>query len=250
MTTLTIPDWAHGRPGMGQGGWGCGSFAAAIGEPVTIALRAPMPLETTLEVIAVEGGWQLVAPDGTVVMEARPALIAAVQTTPVEVAAATAARNRFDLSPDAHVARTCFSCGVHDDSMQVWPGSLQDGTGRVATVWWPPAERADASGIVDERVVWTVLDCTSGFYVSEPEPGELRQHSEPEPGGAERRHGVTVQYSVRLFEPVRANEPYVLVGHQGRFDAGWDGRKRGAGASMFDADGHLVAYADSFWVEI
>lgn len=242
--TLTIPVWAHGRPGMGQGGWGSGSFAQAIGEPVSIALRAPIPLETPLAIEVDDEGWNLVRGDSVdraVIMRAHREIIDPVDTPPVSLDQAFAARDRFDTSPDAHEARTCFSCGLAPDSMQVWPGPLNDGTGRVATVWTPRSDRADDKGHVDPRVVWTTLDCTSGFYVGQPDPDDA---------DGERRHGLTVQYSVRQFGPVVAEQPHVLVGHHGRHRAGWDGRKRGAGASLFDAEGTLLAYADSFWLSV
>ena len=51
-TTFRIPTSRQGQTGMGQGGYGCFRFQEAIGEPVTVALRSPLPLEIDLVVTA------------------------------------------------------------------------------------------------------------------------------------------------------------------------------------------------------
>ena len=57
---------------MGQGGFTCHQFVEAIGEPVTVALRSPIPLETGLDVVHLDDCWHLVDPSdpGTVILEA------------------------------------------------------------------------------------------------------------------------------------------------------------------------------------
>jgi hypothetical protein len=47
---------------MGQGGYACHQFVEAIGEPVTVALRSAIPLETDLDVVHHDGKWHLVDP--------------------------------------------------------------------------------------------------------------------------------------------------------------------------------------------
>ncbi len=255
MGSLVVPSWAHGRPGRGQGGWCCGELARIIAEhdqshaplddgTITVALKRPLPLETPLPVRRTGSAeapiWEVVEPADTsqVILRAAPATVEPAPTPVVDVATAADARRRFDPAGVDHVAATCFSCGVHDDSMRVWPVALDDGTGRVATDWTPREEFANRHGRIDERVIWTALDCTSGFYTGEPDPNGVEQH------------GVTVQYAVTVAGPVAPGQTYVLVGHAGHYDPAWDGRKRGAGASLFDTDGTLLAYADSFWVAV
>ncbi len=242
---IVIESWAQGREGLGQGGWSSSQFAAAIGEPVSISLRSSIPLETPLRVMATPSGWSLVVDaDDQVVMEAVPLPAGhfdGVETTPVSIDAAVEARSRFPElpptpeRPTTHNAPRCFSCGFSERTMQVWPGALEDGTGRVASDFTPPTWVAGPDGLVRPGAVWTALDCTCGFYV-----GHVPA----------RRSAVTVQYAVEILSPLRALEPYVIVGFPGPWSAEWDGRKRGGCSAIFDVDGTMMARANSFWVAL
>lgn len=230
---MVVPAWAQGRSGRGQGGYTAACFEAAIGRAVSIALRAPIPLETELSVVAVDAGWELRDDDLVIMTAASPSIDFGV-TDAVAVDAAAAARGRF-AGHDEHAAPECVSCGTGERSMQVWAGALDDGTNRFATDWIPPSWAAGEDGEVLKHFVWMALDCTSGFFVS---------------GTSDDRDAVTVQFAVETLEPIRAGETYVMVGFDGNWVGGWDGRKRGAGAAIFDASGLLVAQADSFWVAV
>jgi len=48
--TLTIPNRFSGPPGVGNGGYSCGRFAALLGGAAEVTLRRPVPLETALQV--------------------------------------------------------------------------------------------------------------------------------------------------------------------------------------------------------
>ncbi|MCP3856418.1 MAG: hypothetical protein GY698_17020 [Actinomycetia bacterium] len=52
----------------------------------------------------------------------------------------------------------------------------------------------------------------------------------------------------RIIGEVWAGEHYAVVAFEGRWSRGWDGRKKGAGACLFDESGELVARSDSLWV--
>ncbi|MDA3038797.1 MAG: hypothetical protein O3C27_04555, partial [Actinomycetota bacterium] len=103
IRTLTVPSWAQGRAGMGQGGWSASGFAYAIGEPVVVSFRSPIPIDTTMTVRETDAGWTLTADDGPggsprLVMEAEPRAadhFEAIGTPPVTVAEARDARSRF-----------------------------------------------------------------------------------------------------------------------------------------------------------
>ncbi len=199
--SVSIPEWAQGRSGMGQGGYSAFHFGRIIGEPAAMNFRAPIPLETTMEVGAVD----------TVIMDAAP---------------------RADGLD--HDAPLCFSCGTHEESMKVHAGLLDDGSGRFATDWTPPAWIADEAGRVDDAAIWTALDCSQGFYVSR-HPADVLP-------------AVTVRYAVEVIGEVWAGEHYAVVAFEGRWSRGWDGRKKGAGACLFDESGELVASSESLWV--
>jgi hypothetical protein len=233
-STIVIPRWGQGRPGLGQGGYTSSRFQAAIGQPVAISLRAPIPLESEMQIVEVEGGWQLQHNDA-LVMEATPSTIEFVDTESVTISSATDARSRFPVTAEEHNASSCLSCGFTERTMRVWPGLLADGTGRVATDWTPPEWAGNDAGIVHEHLVWMALDCTCGFYVG--------HHPE-------RRNALTVRYAVEMLQPIEVGRTYVIVGHDGSWPGGWEGRKRGAASCVFDDAGNVVAHADSFWVSI
>jgi len=233
MATVTVPAWAQGRSGRGQGGYTAARFEAAIGQSVSISLRAPIPLEAELAVVETSAGWELRDGD-QVIMGAALSDVTFGATKAVPADLAGQARTRFAGHVE-HAAPECVSCGLADRSMRVWAGPLDDGTNRFATDWIPPTWAGDDSGIVHRHFVWMALDCTSGFFVA---------------GGSGERNAVTAQFAAEVIEPIRVGETYVAVGFDGRWVGDWDGRKRGAGAAVFDVDGQLVAQADSFWIAV
>jgi hypothetical protein len=229
---IRVGQWFQGPTGSGQGGWTAQRLEAAIGEPVTIAIRRPIPLEVDLIIIDVGQSWHLVDPTET----DQPVLIASrwdtnfADTEPVSVAAAADARTRFPLHED-HPVPVCFSCGEEPDSMQVHSGALTDG--RWATDWQVPTWAVDDDGTVDAGALWAAIDCAQAWYA----------------GNADgRRHFVTVQLAVEQLAPLKASAAYALVAWQGTYPRAWDGRKRGAGGAAFAADGTCVARSSSFWI--
>ncbi len=235
MTTIRIPTNRQGQTGMGQGGYTSQRFAEAIGEPVTVALRNPIPLEVDLDVVYHDDRWRLVNPSdpATVILEATRWEPSFAKTTAVSVDDAAAARKGFPLSVDDHPAPHCLSCGFGDRSLRVHAGPLGDG--RWATPFRAPAWSAP-DGAVDISLLWMAMDCSCGWYIS---------HSSPD-----KRRSVTVQFAVQADTPIEPETDYALVAWNGDYAAGWDGRKRGAAAALFDADGACVAQSRSFWVAV
>ncbi len=249
MASITVPVWAQGRSGMGQGGWSASRFALAIGKPVVISFRSPIPIDTPMEVRETAAGWSLTAVDGPggsprLVMEAERRAadhFASVETPAVAIAEAADARSRFPEHPSStdkptsHTAPGCFSCGFGERTMRVWPGELGDGSGRVASDFTPPAWVADADGVVDPSAIWTALDCACGFYVGHQPT---------------RRSALTGRYTVELLAPLLAEETYSIVGFTGPHVPEWERRKRGACSAIFDRSGQLMARSDSLWIAL
>lgn len=229
---MRVPTWFQGPTGSGQGGWTAQRFSAAIGEDVSVAIRAPIPLETDLDIVAAEGAWHLVDPTAP----ERPILIAtpwdsdAPGTTPISIELAAQAATGFPLFDD-HPVPVCFSCGLEPDSMQVHCGPLDDG--RWATDWTVPAWATDDQGNVNNGALWAAIDCAQAWFVGNA-------------GG--RKHGVTVQLAVDVTTPLVPGATYALVAWNGDYDFEWDGRKRGACGAVFDSAGTCVARSRSFWV--
>lgn len=234
-SSIIIPAWAQGRAGRGQGGFSAARFAAAVGRPVAIDLRAPIPLEVPLQVAPVGDGWEL-RHGATTVMRAAPRPAGGLpETQPVSVADAARAMAGFPGTDGEHEASGCFSCGLGERTMRVWPGPLADGTGRTATRWSPPAWVGDGDGRVNDAMAWTALDCVQGFFVNFG-------------AGSPRRNALTVRFEAEVYRPVTVGAEYAIVAFDGE-GSGWQGRKRVAAACVFDAAGRLVARAASLWVE-
>ena len=223
----------QGQTGMGQGGFTCHQFVEAIGEPVTVALRSPIPLETGLDVVHLDDCWHLVDPSdpGTVILEATRWDVDYPSTNAVTIEEAAVAREAFPLTADTHPAPHCMSCGLGEHSLHVHAGPLGDGR------WATPFRLPNWSlidGEVDMSLLWMAMDCSCGWYIS---------HS-----GPEHRQAVTVQFAVDVHHQITPETNYALVAWHGDYAPTWDGRKRGAAAALFDPSGTCVASTRSFWL--
>lgn len=232
-STIRVPHWFQGPTDSGQGGWTSGRLAAVVGQPITVRLRAPIPLEVDLVVEgSPEQGWRCLAGE-VVVLDASPWSPDVPETASVSVRAARSARDRFPVADEDHPVPFCFSCGLQADGMHVHAGPLGDDPERYATDWTAPGWAARPDGSVDDAVLWAALDCTAAWYVC----------CHPE-----YRHAVTAQFAAHVLRPIMAAEHLALVAWAGDWPQGWDGRKRGAVSAAFDDEGRLVASARSFWV--
>lgn len=221
----------EGPTGSGQGGWTAQRLQQAIGQPVTVAIRRPIPLETDLRVVQVASSWELVDPEEP----DAPFLIATpwdqlcASTDAVTIDAAAEASTRFPVLDDHPVPR-CFSCGLKPDSMRVHTGPLGDG--RWANAWTVP-EWVTATDGSDQAVLWAAMDCAQGFYAGNAD---------------DRQDCLTVQLAVDQLAPVKPGVTYAVVAWQGTYPRARDGRKRGAGGAVFADDGTCVARSTSFWI--
>ena len=102
---------------MGQGGFTCHQFVEAIGEPVTVALRSPIPLETGLDVVHLDDCWHLVDPSdpGTVILEATRWDVDYPSTNAVTIEEAAVAREAFRTASAGALPRGMSS------TVSAWP---------------------------------------------------------------------------------------------------------------------------------
>jgi len=201
-------------------------------------LGRPLPLETDLVVApAGVGKWSLLNPsDGdAVILEASTWEADFAATSAITIEQAEAARAEFGIADEDHPAPHCCSCGVGPESLRVQAGPLGDG--RWATPFRVGADRL-IGGRVDESLIWMAVDCACGWYT-----GQSTTSS-----GGTAGSGVTVQLAVDVLAPIQPDTDYAIVAWCGDYPADWDGRKRGAAAAVFDADGALVVQSRSFWV--
>lgn len=232
----------QGPSGYGQGGWTAYHLVNAMDGPATVAIRRPIPLDTDMVIqpgSADDDPWLLTDPDGATILEATVWEPDFPETDPVSIEDAVAARGRFPRPGDLHQVPNCFSCGLRPDSMRVHSGPLGDG--RFATDWMVPpwALTDDGTDVITDAAngcLWAAIDCAAALFVGND-------------GGF--RSSVTAQLAVDIRHPLEAGATYSLVSWGGDWPHdGWDGRKRAAASSAFDADGRCVAVSRSFWIAV
>src|SRR5829696_3271267 len=145
--SLTVPHDFNGPRRSGNGGYASGAVATFLDGAVEVSLRAPVPLDKSLEVARSNGAVR-VADGETLIAEAqrRPDFELEVPP-PVTLADARDASGRYRGLEEGEFAR-CFVCGrAREDAFGVFAGRV-DGREVVASTWTPPAWTAGDDGNV------------------------------------------------------------------------------------------------------
>jgi hypothetical protein len=204
---------------------------------VQVSLRRPPPLEEPLELEVADEGARLLAGEA-LVADASAVSGESLAEPPgfVGVAEAREAASRaFYLEEETHPFPTCFVCGPlrgEGDGLRIFAGPLD---GMFAAPWRPPDDLARADGTVAPEIVWAALDCPTSA------PGM----NQPGPDGRVLPI-VLARLAVEVAGEVRAGAEHVITS----WEIGRDGRKREAGAALYDADGELLARARALWIEL
>lgn len=250
MTEVLVPFRFRGPAASGNGGWSAGALAAATvaghdhAEPwpaVQVALRRPPPLDTPMPVTTDAEGWTVATHDGAAVARARVVdqEPVAVPPVPADVARAATTGYRGHVS---HPFPTCFACGTgreEGDGLRIFPGDVAGEPGVVAATWTPHPSLAEDWHEYSEParpqpdaslpVTWAALDCAGGWSTD-----------------IEDRPMVLGTITLRLDRLPRIGEEHVVVGAM----RGAEGRKTFTAASLYDADGGLVATAEHVWITV
>jgi hypothetical protein len=263
---LIVPSRFRGPPSSGNGGWSAGAIAAYAGshDPacphpstssghrdharpwpvVSVSLTAPPPLDTPMTLAPAdpddEGSGVVASHDGRPVLSARctdDEVGDVPRVSPDEARAAEASYHGLA----GHPFPTCFSCGTGreaGDGLLIFPGRVadHDGRARVAATWTPdPTVGEDYHVYAGDQaraalpVTWAALDCVGGWA-----------------GDLEERLMVLARMTARIDSLPLIGEEHVVVG-MGR---GNDGRKTFTSATIYDADGRVVASAEHLWVAV
>ena len=240
VRTITIDSRFSGPPGLGNGGYVAGVVAAAVGSGATVTLRAPIPLDTPLELTAnaaavqsADGAAAAAAArraelrdEGTLLAEA----LADVPDLPPppapdRVTAAAATARYSGRTPNLY--QECFVCGFAREpgsGLRVFAGPTGE-PGLVAADWPVHPGLGDADGAVPDEFLWGALDCPGAYAV----------------GIADLRLG---RMTARVSGRVRPGERCTV--------AGWrlarERRKHFTGTAVFGEAGNLVALASSVWI--
>ena len=206
-----------------------------------VTLRKPIPIERELQVVveravqgAVEGAAARVMDGEQVVAEATELRWRVdIPSDVVEFSEAQAASENSPALAN-HPFPTCFVCGPQraaGDGLRIFPGELQkSGRKYFAAPWVPDESLADGNGRVRDEIVWSALDCPTGFAGGFPWAGTL----------------VTGRLGARLITPVKAGEKCVLLS----WATGTEGRKHFAEAALLGEDGSLRAESKAIWIKL
>lgn len=235
--TITIPGRFCGPPNSANGGYVSGRLAACIGNSATVTLRRPPPLDSPLDVRIGEGGRTELFDREILVAFAEPAVAEPVEFPTIDMAAATAAATRT-FSPERHMVPGCFVCGPGrpgNDGLRIHVGPCDpDDTawdGTLAAPWIPAAEFADEHGVTRTEFVWAALDCPTAYACSS---------ATGMPPILLGRQTVTVH------RRPAAEENCVVMSRQ----AGQEGRKHFANATLMGAGGERLADCNTIWIEV
>jgi hypothetical protein len=233
VRTLTVPGRFEGPPGMGNGGYSCGTFARLVEGPAEVTLKRPVPLDRPLS--------SLEATDGTVEIRDEDALIAEVRSSgpldgtepPVRptVEQATRYSEASPFRSDDHPFPGCFVCGhQHPDGLHIYVGKVDGRIDLSSGVLAPPASVPSTGGAIDPEIVWAALDCPS-----------FTAHRLLTAGPH-----VLGRLSVELLAPVPSDRPSVVVG----WETGSDGRKVHSASALLSPDGELLARSRALWIAL
>ena len=237
-TSVTIAARFAGPPGSGNGGYTSGRLARCLssGEPVTVTLRRPPPLETELVVsraVDEQGGDEarLLTAEGSLVAVAGTGAFDAAPPPAVGVEEATAAESSY-AGLSGHPFPGCFVCGPDrtvGDGLRLSPGRYA--AGHTACVWTPDVSLAsgDDPACAAGEFVWAALDCPGG-WASDLESRPL-----------------VLGRMTAAYEGLPAlHEPYVVVGEV----RGGERRKTYTSSALYDTAGRLLARAEHTWIAV
>ena len=227
-----------GPPSSGNGGYTAGLLAEHVphapDQTVTVTLRRPPPIDTSLQVVTpsstrTQDAATLLMDGDTVVAEAAVGAFAADAVASVSPAEALAAESSY-AGLHNHPFPTCFVCGTDraaGDGLRLAPGPLA--AGMTACMWTPHPSLADETGQVAVPFVWAALDCPSAWT-----------------SDLEARPVVLGQMTARCHSAPLAAAQYVIVARL----LSEQGRKTLTASALYDADGGLVARAEHVWIAI
>jgi len=231
----------NGPHDSGNGGYTAGLMAAFFpeDEAVEATIRAPVPLEEDLPIVATAGGLEAVRTGDppSLIMTARTIRLRVPDVLSPGAEAARVAAKTY-RGADDHVLPHCFVCGPArrpGDGLRIFPDWLKDPAGIenpnpfpvVAAPWRPSADLCDGSGQIAPEFMWAALDC----------PGAFALRAEPILLG---------RISARILHRPRVDDSLVVLAWR----RGSERRKHFASSALFDDRGRLIAFSEQIWIEI
>ncbi len=219
----------RGPPRSGNGGYAAGIVAEGVDGAAEVTLRVPPPIGRPLTRRSDGMSSQLF--DGDVLVgegQIRDRHGNVELPTPVSLEEASEAADRFS-GFDYHIFPGCFVCGPErevGDGLRIFPGWT--GPGLVAGVWTPHESFSSADGLVDNRIVWSALDCPSYFAIENSPMALLGR------------------LTGRILRRPEPGQDLVVMG----WEVDHSGRKHRNGTAIFTTEGELLASSSAIWVEV
>ncbi len=230
---IVIDSRFRGPRESGNGGYVCGALARFVDPCLAeVTLRLPPPLDRPLAVRSGDGTAELL--DGEVLVAEAHAVedFDLKIPDPVDVEAATVARDRSPMQHD-HPYPGCFVCGperADGDGLRLTCGPVGDRQ-LVAAPWRLDASLAGDDGEMAPEIVWAALDCPGGIA-----------------GMLVPNVGITMlgRLAARIEGRFEEGMTCVVVG----WPIERDGRKLQAGTAILSSEGELLAQARATWIEV
>ncbi|PWE80890.1 hypothetical protein XF30_32875 [Bradyrhizobium sp. SUTN9-2] len=242
MVSLVIDRRFRGPPNSGNGGYVCGCLARHVSGDAEVTLRAPPPLERSLDVLTgADGGIEL-RENGKLLATARATDIDVLDVPRVSYEAAEEAAGRTPYEEQTHNLPTCFVCGPargHGDGLRIFAGPLQAGAvpGKpvvFAASWVPHGSLSGADGHVAPEFVWAALDCPTGYCSVGARHLGLK--------GDET--ALLGRMAARIERRPRPGDRCAVVA----WPTGREGRKLFAESALLDAEQEVLATARATWL--
>jgi len=240
MQTMTIARRFRGPPNSGNGGYVCGMLARHIPGAAEVALRAPPPLETQLDVIEVEAGrWELRQGTTTIAI-GRATTLDVNRPEKATYDEAVEAEKRTPFKPHQHLLPMCFVCGpdrAAGDGLRLFAGPLARQDAVVFAVpWIPDPSLAAADGLVAPEFVWSALDCPTAYVCQ----------FDRETRGFTGVPLLLGTLSACIARRPRPGERCVVTSWQ----TGSQGRRLFGEAALFGEEQNLLAVGRAIWVKV
>lgn len=233
VVEVVIAEQFRGPPNSGNGGYVCGVLARELAGPARVVLRAPIALDTPLQLVRSADGVRLQDVDGHLIAEGAPGDIAELPEPPPppSLSVARDAARRF-VGHGREYHPVCFTCATvleEGYGLRVFVGQLAGApAGFVAGAWTPHANFGDKAGLAVTEAVWGALDCPGIVAWTEKDGG----------GGL---LGTMTGHILR--RPLVGEECIVMA-----WPIEASGRKRVSGTALFTGAGEMLARSRQIWI--
>jgi hypothetical protein len=226
---ITISKAFSGPTGMGNGGYVCGALADHISGPAEVTLNVPCPLDTPLSVVDHADHVSLMQGDVEVATGqlSFPDIRAREAISFDQAVAASGDFSGFHYHPYPG----CFVCGTNlaeGDGLRIYAGPVQGHKHVVAAPWIPHQNHIGADGVIDDKMIWSALDCPGAFTVMAEEEAPM----------------LLGRLGVQIFGRPSVGEPCVVQGWMEEKE----GRKVMVGTGLYGEDGNLLAVGKATWI--